>query len=96
MTAADPVLVDRDLEGYLREVARRPDPEGLAGGTRVLWGMEYPHLLIGHYAEREPTGLLVATTHGRTGFARAALGSEVARIIHRSPVPVLVQPLGPR
>jgi nucleotide-binding universal stress UspA family protein len=93
VTAADPVLVDRDLESYLRDVARRPDLEGLAVGTRVLWGMEYPHLLIGHYAEREPTGLLVATTHARTGFARAALGSEAARIIHRSPVPVLVQPL---
>jgi len=93
VTAADPVLVDRDLDSYLRDVARRPDLEGLAVGTRVLWGMEYPHLLIGHYAEREPTGLLVATTHARTGFARAALGSEVARIIHRSPVPVLVQPL---
>ena len=59
----------------------------------MLWGLEYPHLLIGHYAEREPTALLVATTHARTGFVRAALGSEVARIIHRSPVPVLVQPL---
>jgi nucleotide-binding universal stress UspA family protein len=96
VTAADPVLVDRDLESYLRDVARRPELEGLAVGTRVLWGMEYPHLLIGHYAEREPTGLLVATTHARTGLARAALGSEVARIIHRSPVPVLVHPLSRR
>ena len=32
--------------------------------------MEYPHLLIGHYAQQELTGLLVATTHARTGFAR--------------------------
>lgn len=93
VTAADPVLVDRDLEAYLRDVARRPELEGLDVDTRVLWGMEYPHTLINHYAGQDPTGLLVATTHARTGLARAALGSEVARIIHRSPVPVLVQPL---
>lgn len=93
MTAADPVLVDRDLEAYLREVAGRPELAGMTVGQRVLWGMEYPHTMIGHCAEREPTALLVATTHARTGLARAVLGSEVARIIHDSPVPVLVQPL---
>jgi nucleotide-binding universal stress UspA family protein len=93
VTAADPVLVDRDVEGYLDDVTRRPDLDGLAVDARVLWGPEYPHTLISRYATTEPTGLLVATTHARTGVARAALGSEVARIIHRSPVPVLVQPL---
>lgn len=92
VTAADPVLVDRDLEGYLREVVRRPELDGLDVDARVLWGPEYPHTLISRYVTSEPTGLLVATTHARTGLARAALGSEVARIVHHSPVPVLVQP----
>ena len=93
VTAADPVLVDRDLDTYLRDIVQRPELDGLNVDPRVLWGMEYPHMLISHHAQRDPTALLVATTHARTGLARAALGSEVARIIHHSPVPVLVQPL---
>jgi nucleotide-binding universal stress UspA family protein len=92
LTAADPILVEHDPESYLHDVAAGPDLEGLSVDTRVLWGMEYAHSLISQHVADDPTALLVATTHARTGLARAALGSEVARIIHRSPVPVLVQP----
>lgn len=97
VTAADPVLLPHehgpDPDGYLRDVAKRLDLAGIDVQTKVLWGVAYPHILIGQYLDRKPADLLVATTRARTGFARAALGSEVARIIHRSPVPVLVQPL---
>lgn len=95
VTAADPVLVDRDVDAYLSHVAGHPELDGLAVDTRVLWGMEYPHMLISHDAAKDPTAVLVATTHARTGLARAALGSEVARILHWSPVPVLVRPATP-
>jgi nucleotide-binding universal stress UspA family protein len=97
VTAADPVLFPRehgpDPEAYLRDVAEREVLAGLPVDTHVLWGVAYPYILIGQHLDRHPADLLVATTRARTGFARAALGSEVARIIHRSPVPVLVQPL---
>jgi nucleotide-binding universal stress UspA family protein len=93
VTAADPVLVELDVEAYLEEVARRPELAGMTVGARVLWGMEYPYEMITRCAEREPNALLVATTHARTGLARVAFGSEVARMIHHSPVPVLVQPV---
>ena len=82
-----------DPHEYLRDVARRTDFEGLQVETHVLWGIAYPHVLIGQHLDRRPADLVVATSHARTGFARAALGSEAARIIHRSPAPVLVQPL---
>jgi nucleotide-binding universal stress UspA family protein len=97
VTAADPVLLPReygvDPYEYLRDIARRTDFEGLQVETHVLWGPAYPHVLIGQHLDRRPADLVVATSHARTGFARAALGSEAARIIHRSPAPVLVQPL---
>lgn len=97
VTAADPVLLPReygmDPYEYLQDIARRTDFEGLRVETHVLWGIAYPHILIGQHLDRRPAELVVATSRARTGFARAALGSEAARIIHRSPVPVLVQPL---
>jgi nucleotide-binding universal stress UspA family protein len=96
LTAADPVIVaphrSSDPDEYLREIAARPVLAGLSVETRILWGFAYPHVLVGEYLDTEPTDLLVATTHARARFSRAALGSEVARIVHRSPVPVLVQP----
>lgn len=96
VTAADPVLVprqgDQDPDAYLRDVAARPELNGLAVDTRVLWGFAYAHVLIGQYLDAVPTDLVVATTRARAGLARAVLGSEAARIVHRSPVPVLVQP----
>jgi nucleotide-binding universal stress UspA family protein len=49
---------------------------------------------IGQHLDGHRATLAVATTHGRTGLARTALGSEVARIVHRSRVPVLVVPPG--
>jgi nucleotide-binding universal stress UspA family protein len=97
ITAADPVAVRRrggpQPDAYLSGVAARSDLAGLPVDTRVLWGPAYPHVLLGQHLDTEPAGLIVATTHARAGLARAALGSEAARIIHRSPVAVLVQPL---
>jgi nucleotide-binding universal stress UspA family protein len=100
VTAVDPVLLPReygfDPDAYLRDVGRRPEFEGLAVDTHILWGIAYPHISIGQHLDRHPSNLMVVTTHARTGFALAALGSEAARIIHRSPVPVLVQPVPTR
>jgi nucleotide-binding universal stress UspA family protein len=97
VTAADPVLLPReygfDPDDYLRDIAGGADFDGLRVDTHVLWGIAYPHVIIGQHLDRHPADLVVATSRARTGFARVALGSEAARIIHRSPVPVLVQPL---
>lgn len=106
VTAADPVLVrsrlardrtrygpDGDPEGYLHDIARRPVFDGLTVDTQVLWGLSHPHISIGEHLDRHPATIVAATSHARSGLARAALGSEAARIIHRCPVPVLVQPV---
>lgn len=105
VTATDPILVsheeaaaDRrygptgDPGGYLDAVAGRPVLAGLDVDTQVMWGLAFPHVGIGEALERHPAALVVATSHARHGMARAALGSETAKIVRRSPSPVLVQP----
>ncbi|HEX6420289.1 MAG TPA: universal stress protein [Acidimicrobiales bacterium] len=105
VTVTDPILVSRaeahaddlyppdgDPQAYLDAVAARDDLAGLAVDREIMWGLAYPHIGIGEHLERHPAALVVATSHARTGVARAALGSEVAKIVHRSPAPVLVQP----
>jgi nucleotide-binding universal stress UspA family protein len=98
VTAFEPVLshqpeLQGDPESYLEVVAERAVFEGLAVDTRVLRDFDYPSLCVDEYLQRQPPKLVVASSHARVGLARAALGSVVARIIHRSPVPVLVRPL---
>ena len=81
-----------DPQAYLAGLAGRPELAGLEVDTQVLWSTSSgPHDAIADHLDDAAT-LAVATTHGRTGLARTALGSEVARIVHRSPVPVLVVP----
>ena len=43
-------------------------------------------------ADEQGCDVIVMGTHGRTGLARAVLGSKTADILARSPLPVLVAP----
>lgn len=51
---------------------------------------DYPAGAIVRSARELPATLLAMTTHARTGFARAALGSVTMQVVHDSPCPVLV------
>ena len=55
----------------------------------VLHGKSAHRAVVG-YADDDDVSLIVASTHGRTGFARVAAGSEAMGMIHSSPVPVLL------
>lgn len=85
-------LPDGDPQAYLAALATSPAFAGVTVDTEVLWGLASPHVTIGEHLDRHPALVAAATTHARTGFARAALGSEAAQIVRRSPVPVLVVP----
>jgi nucleotide-binding universal stress UspA family protein len=92
LAATGRYLPDGDPESYLAAVTCRSELAQLSVDARILWSRSAPHVAIGDHLDHEPGTLAVATTHGRTGLARAALGSDVARIVHRSPAPVLVVP----
>lgn len=81
-----------DPLAYLRAVASLSPLGDLQVDSQVLWGLAYPHVVVGDHLDRHPALAVAATTHARRGVSRAVLGSDVARIVHRSPVPVLVQP----
>lgn len=107
VTATDPLLIghgesgrrsqygaDHDPVAYLDELAGRPELAGVDVDTRVLWGSVNPHVSLGEHLDDHPATLVLATTRSqRRRLARAALGSRVARIIHRSPAPVLAHPV---
>ena len=44
---------------------------------------------IVRYARAHGIGLIVLSTHGRTGFTRALLGSVAERVVRTAPCPVL-------
>ncbi len=50
----------------------------------------HPDRAIARYAASGDVSLIVASTHGRTGLARVAAGSQAMGMVHRSPVPVLL------
>jgi nucleotide-binding universal stress UspA family protein len=77
--------MEESVKAYLQGVA-----EKLAGRkveTTMLMGGA-GEMLLEHMKER-PAGLVVSTTHGRTGVKRAALGSTSDRLLHGS-APVLI------
>jgi nucleotide-binding universal stress UspA family protein len=82
-----------DVDEYLATLVDRPELAGLEVDVVVSWNPIGPDLgVLEHLDERSAT-MLAVTTHARTGLARAIVGSETARIVHGSPIPVLVHPV---
>lgn len=82
-----PLPADLDEAGYVHEVARRLGP---STDWEVLHGRD-PATAIIDFAEKVGAASIVMGTHGRSGVARAALGSVAIDVVHRATVPVLVR-----
>jgi nucleotide-binding universal stress UspA family protein len=65
-----------------------PVGPGISVTPRVLSGL-LPTALV-EYAEHWGAGLMVVSTHGRTGLSRWLMGSVSERLLRASPCPVLV------
>ena len=106
VTSADPLLVSQedgsrhgdhygpshDPQTYLSDLARRPELAAVPTDVQVLWSSAAPHVSVGAHLDSHPASLVVATSHIRRRLARLALGSKAAKLIHRSPAPVLILP----
>jgi nucleotide-binding universal stress UspA family protein len=79
-------------EDQVHRLAADPGIDDLAVDGLVLDGSGGPHTVLARHLAEHPATFLATATHGRTGATRALLGSETARIIHHSPIPVLVVP----
>jgi nucleotide-binding universal stress UspA family protein len=73
----------KELEEVIGPDWPRP-PQALAA-TR--WGDAVEEVIA--YAKEQEIGLIVLSTHGRTGLSHILLGSVAERIVRESPCPVL-------
>ena len=84
-TIDDQVRLARVREALEQLLAER----GLGDATsHVLIGT--PGTMIAELATEIDAGLIVVTSHGRTGIVRAALGSVAERVVRLARCPVLV------
>ncbi len=71
----------------LEALAREKMPPPLLAKTLVRTGSSYQE--ITRLAQGLKSDLIILSTHGRTGFKRALLGSTTERVVRHAPCPVL-------
>lgn len=82
-------LIREEEEAYLADIAHRLAAVWDGPITQTLLEAPIAEGLC-RYAEEINTALIVLSTHGRGGIARAWLGSVADRLLRQSPVPILV------
>ena len=71
----------------LEETAAKLVPKDLRGRNVVRMGSPYGEIVAA--ARRLDVGMIVLTTHGRTGLKRFFLGSTVEQVVRHAPCSVL-------
>jgi universal stress protein A len=80
--------IDRDMARRLKAWAEEFVPNEIASQIQITRGAEA--LEIVNAAKMFATGLMVISTHGRTGRAHALAGSLAENLVQLAPCPVLV------
>src|SRR5688572_8786696 len=78
----------RETHDYLEQVAARLRAEGRTVTVDAETGRA--GTVIDGIARRRHVDLIAMATHGRSGMARAALGSVATELLHRSTVPLVL------
>ena len=86
------VLAKAEIEAdlYLKKVAEGMKKEGINATTVIKLGEPAAEIL--NYAKHNEVGLIIMSTHGRSGPANWAFGSVAERVVRHSNVPVLIAP----
>jgi nucleotide-binding universal stress UspA family protein len=80
---------------YLNQISANLVENGINVTGKVAEGI--PAETILSFAQNQNVDLIIISTHGRSGITRWVLGSVADKVIHHSPVPVLiVTPAGVR
>ncbi|MGD0205249.1 MAG: universal stress protein [Dehalococcoidia bacterium] len=80
--------LDVVASGYLTGLAKQLKDRGLTVQWEVLRGAPGPTIV--EFAKETPGGLVVMTTHGRSGFRRWVMGSVTDAVVRHTGEPVLV------
>ena len=89
--AEAPQAVDdlvRQAKGYVADVKKRSEAEGVAAETFV--GEAEAYQAITKLAAEQKADMIVIGSHGRTGLRRLLMGSVAETVIGYAPCPVLV------
>ena len=73
---------------YFKKLEAQFRTEGIDVKTEILQGATAQ--AIADYARQKGVDLIVIATHGHTGMKRLMFGSVALRVMHESPVPVLL------
>lgn len=73
---------------YFKNLQAQFQTEGVEVKTEILQGATAQ--TIADYARQNEIDLIVIATHGHTGMKRLMFGSVALRVMHESPVPVLL------
>lgn len=79
----------RDAEEYLDEAAARAEKAGVRNVTKSVW-YGPPAWAIVEAAEFMRAGLIVMSTHGRSGLGRLVLGSVAESVVRGTTIPILL------
>ena len=90
----DPVMQElkADCERYLGEFVTRSEAAEVKARHTIMSGI--PAAEIMKAADEDDNAIVVMSTHGRTGFRRAVLGSVCDTVVRSARTPVLVLPSG--
>ncbi|MBV8580172.1 MAG: universal stress protein [Candidatus Eremiobacteraeota bacterium] len=80
-------VLDRDAALFVGRALEAAAVQSVGASSRVLHGMVVPQ--IESFADDEGADAMVIGTHGRTGIARAVLGSVAEGVLRSAKVPVV-------
>jgi len=78
------------FQGFVADAVGRLKKRGILARGVVAGGR--PHEVILRIAYKEGADMIVMGTHGRTGLARAIIGSVADRVVRHSKLPVVLVP----
>ena len=84
----DDTQVLKNFERRLTEFTAENVPAGIVVNTLVQHGSAFEEVVS--TAKARDIDLIIASTHGHTGFKRVLFGSTAERIVQRAPCPILV------
>ncbi len=77
-------------EDLMREFVRAVEFGGVDFEIQITMGRAAEEIC--NYAEEKKIDLIIASTHGRTGFMHVLIGSVAERVVRHARSPVLVVP----
>lgn len=83
-------FIEAAFQGFVSDAVSRLEKEGIYARGVVKRGRPYEVIL--RVADKEGADMIVMGTHGRTGLARAVIGSVTDRVVRHSKLPVVLVP----